>query len=292
MGNACSGTDVAGKDGPDCKWYFGVGTMINATRLANMGLTPIKSCPCEIQDHKHYFYDKPGMAEAVPCKGESFHGVMHRMTPEQIGMLDKMMAGHYTRQNAKAKLYDGSMCDVVHYVRGADVARNSDVDGDPDARFMAIMIEGAKHYKCKPEFVKYLESYPCIPRPNPSDYCKFPEPPEGSECLTKEKIEQCKGENGKPLLIAINGKVCESVCKPGDDEWKIQIEFVAKMGQFSELSLAKMLYDPKFGSPKCIEDVTKEHAEYLEDVLYKRMQTQGKLDFWRVCASWKQPYKC
>lgn len=53
-----------------------------------------------------------------------------------------------------------------------------------------------------------------------------------------------------------------------------------------------MLYDPKFGVPKCIEEVTKEHAAYLEDTLYLRMKGQGKLENWKICACFDQPYKC
>ena len=53
-----------------------------------------------------------------------------------------------------------------------------------------------------------------------------------------------------------------------------------------------MLYDPKFGLPKCIEDVTKEHAAYLEDTLFKKMTKDGKIDQWKTCACFAQPYKC
>ena len=108
----------------------------------------------------------------------------------------------------------------------------------------------------------------------------------------EEKVAQCKGEGGKPLLITINGKVCESTCAPGSAEFKAQCEMVNKMGQHCELGLAKMLYDPKFGAPKCIEDVTKEHAAYLEDTLFKRMSKDGKIDQWKTCACFAQPYKC
>lgn len=166
-------------------WYFGVGTMLNATRLDNMGLTPIRSCPGELLDHRHYFYDKPGMSESIPCKGESFHGVIHLMTPEKIAMLDKMMAGHYIHVSGKVRLYNGTCKDVIHYIRPEGEERNSDVDGPPDARFLDIMIEGCKHYNVNADFIKWLENYPNIPRHNPANYACFPCPPDGSKTLSK-----------------------------------------------------------------------------------------------------------
>lgn len=160
MGNACCSPEVradleVAKNDAQNYWYFGVGTMINHVRMKNIGLVPIRSEPAELLDHKHYFYDNPGMSEAIYAPGCSFHGVIHRLTPEQIQKLDKMMAGHYVRKNAKVKLYSGAIIDVVHYVR-ENATRNSDIDKDPDQRFLDIMIEGAQHYGVKQDFIRWL----------------------------------------------------------------------------------------------------------------------------------------
>lgn len=60
-------------------WYFAIGSMMNPRSLANRKLVPKESKPAELLDHKIYFFGIMGMAEALEAKGESFHGVLHRM---------------------------------------------------------------------------------------------------------------------------------------------------------------------------------------------------------------------
>jgi hypothetical protein len=42
----------------------------------------MESKPAELLDHKLYFFSKAGVAEAIPSKGDSFHGVLHKVNKE------------------------------------------------------------------------------------------------------------------------------------------------------------------------------------------------------------------
>ena len=60
----------------------------------------------EIIDFELIFFGRGGMACALPNKGKTFHGVLHKCTDAEMVVLDKM-EGIYKRVDAKAKLYDG-----------------------------------------------------------------------------------------------------------------------------------------------------------------------------------------
>ena len=73
-------------------WYFAIGSMTNPVSLETRNLEPFVSIPGEALDYKLYFYGNQGMAEAIPEVGKSFHGVLHKMSPENMVILDKMEA--------------------------------------------------------------------------------------------------------------------------------------------------------------------------------------------------------
>lgn len=54
---------------------------MNPVSLSNREIFPIESWPAEILDFKIYFFGLMGMAEAVPEEGQTFHGVLHKVSP-------------------------------------------------------------------------------------------------------------------------------------------------------------------------------------------------------------------
>ena len=74
----------------DTVWYFAIGSMLNPNSLANRDLSPLVSIPGEALDHKIYFFGSSGYAEAIPDVGSSFHGVLHKMTTENMKVLDSI----------------------------------------------------------------------------------------------------------------------------------------------------------------------------------------------------------
>jgi len=63
--------------------------------------------PAIIQDYKLLFCWSYGAGAARPLEGESFHGVVHKCTKDEMERLDKIERGN-VRREAVAKLYDGS----------------------------------------------------------------------------------------------------------------------------------------------------------------------------------------
>ena len=78
------------------------------------------------------------MAEAIPLEGESFHGVLHKMTLEQMTALDKIEGG-YDRCAGKAKLYDDNIMDDVTVYCRPGREKNADIDKAPTERYIDIM---------------------------------------------------------------------------------------------------------------------------------------------------------
>ena len=76
--------------------------MMNIVSLKARKLVPIKSIPGELQDFELIFYGSQGMAAAKPAQGKSFHGVLHRMTEQDMVVLDKIEAT-VSRIKGKAK---------------------------------------------------------------------------------------------------------------------------------------------------------------------------------------------
>ena len=71
--------------------------------------------------------------------------------------------------------------------------------------------------------------------------------------FTEDELKQGDGKEGRPILIAVNGKV--SRCIVSQDHPKYSI-YTFSAGQHADFLLAKMLYDPKFGLPADPSDLT------------------------------------
>jgi hypothetical protein len=128
-------------------WYFAIGSMINKTSINNRKIYPRVSKPAELLDFKLSWFGGLGMAEAIPTEDSSFHGVVHAVTQDEMERLDKIEAG-YSRDNGKARLYDGTLIDVTVYTR-KNVKRGPDVDKPPTERYLDIITAGCKYYGVK-----------------------------------------------------------------------------------------------------------------------------------------------
>lgn len=81
------------------------------------------------------------MAAAKPAEGKSFHGVLHKMTDEEMIALDKIEAT-VSRTIAKAKMYDGTIVDCTCYSNPpkVDPSGATTEDMPPTERYVDIMI--------------------------------------------------------------------------------------------------------------------------------------------------------
>ena len=71
--------------------------------------------------------------------------------------LDETEVG-YVRVEAQAKLYDGSMvtCTVYGGGKNSAIDRDRSKDKPPTARYIDVMIEGAKHFGVSKEYIEKL----------------------------------------------------------------------------------------------------------------------------------------
>ena len=178
-------------------WYFAIGSMMNPRSVANRGLDVKESKPAELIDHKIYFFGSMGMAEAIAEKGQSFHGVLHRVDQATMAKLDKIENG-YVRKNAKARLYDGTCVDCTVYARD-NVERGKDIDKPPSQRYLEIMMAGAKHFGVNADYIKFLENHENVPRRQPHEFESFPVP-EGLPEFTREQVDAADGKDGRDIM--------------------------------------------------------------------------------------------
>ena len=52
--------------------------------------------------------------------------------------------------------------------------------------------------------------------------------------------------------------------------------------------MSKVAYDPKYGLPERLQDVTLEHATYCEHSFCEYLQMKGRLEEWKVVAKLEQ----
>ena len=137
------------------RWYFAIGSMINKTSINSRKIYPRVSKPAELLDFKLYWFGALGMAEAIPEEDASFHGVVHAITEDEMVRLDKIESG-YSRDNGKAKLYDGTIVDVTVYTR-KNKERGPNVDKPPTERYIDIITIGCKFWGVAQSHIDFLD---------------------------------------------------------------------------------------------------------------------------------------
>ena len=87
---------------------------MNKVSINSRKIYPSESMPAEIIDFELTFFSKSGVACADAKPGDSFHGVVHKCTQEEMKILDGIEKS-YDRIPSKAKLYDGKIIDCTVY---------------------------------------------------------------------------------------------------------------------------------------------------------------------------------
>lgn len=278
--------------------YFAIGSMMNPISVKNRDLNLEVNAPAmpgQLLDHKLVFYGSGGMAEAVPCKGCTMHGVVYRKVPtEQLQELDHLERT-YTREKATARLYppnsnpddpNSFLEAVTVYCRDPNVERGPHVDRPPSGRYLQIMVDGARHYGVDAAYIETLQKQECRPRPSPEDYISFPVQ-EGAMEKTmsrKEVEEKGDGKNGNPLYICCNGRVIE-FCEDHDSPmFQDLARTFDTYGRDLEIFLGRVQYDPKYGTPNSVDEVSPEESAYREHSFCQHLQDANSLHKWQVIA--------
>lgn len=268
--------------------YFAIGSMMNPISMKGRNVTPIYSKPGEILDYELRFFGPHGMAEAYPHPGQSFHGVLHCITQADVDALFKVEVT-YDLCPCRVKLYSGEILnDCVVFVLNEEKCRTIEnmQSNPPSERYLEILIEGCKFHGVADSYINFLSQHPKIPRKLPSEYRKL-DISGDLPLWTMEEVAQGTGLDGKPLYVAVNGKVVEYV---GDAKdyflYKLYLECA---GQHLEMMYSSRAYEPKYGIFYKIEDFTREHASFIEDMHIHF--ASGFEHLFRVVALIDQPYK-
>jgi len=251
--------------------YFAIGSMMNPIGLSNRNIVPTASEPAILEDFALKFFAPMGFAEAVPDPGaKSLHGVVHTISDREMEMLDDIEGHLYYRQTARAQLYKTrKSVDVTVYCRNVPGE-----EGLPQERYLDVMMEGARHYGVADAYIQALQNHPKQPRPAPSDFLSFGPPPD-DKVMTLEEVKPFDGLDGHPLYITVNGKVLEIVEK-APHKVGLTMSMRQNKGMIAwETWLPKVVYDPKYGIPKSIQECPPEYSAYMEHMAVERIGPNG-----------------
>lgn len=164
-------------------------------------------------------------------------------------------------------------------------------DQPPLERYLHIMIDGCRHFGVSEEYIDFLSNHESQPRPIPGEFHSFGDPPKDSPTFTLEEVEQCDGRDGRPLRITFCGRVLECSLDRNSRDWNEFTDIHEQVGHVGEIYISRVAYDPKYGTPETLKDFTEEHANYLEDLMWRYMFFTGLPDVWIPVGWFEQTYR-
>ncbi|GFH58057.1 hypothetical protein CTEN210_14533 [Chaetoceros tenuissimus] len=231
-------------------------------------------------------FRKNGYAEIIKEKNQSVHGILHEISEKELSILDEIEV-FYGWEQETIELYDGNKIDNVFVCCRKYDENKTEKNELPSERYM-FLIDGCMKFGVDQKYVDFIKSHECIPRISASDYESFPVPEEAStRTFFLEEIQQADGCDGRDYLITLNGKVLKC---------NVENTFVKHWIKFGldnlETHTARMLYDPLFGDPsEHLEDYTREHCNYIENMLYQKSKSNMMKDFAVCIGFFPQHYK-
>jgi len=262
------------------------------------GLTPSVSRPAYLTDYRLMFCMKYGMAAAEKCPGQEIHGVLHRVTKEELAKLDKIETW-YIRDLVELTCYEGRKEKVTGKVMGSVYVLNPElVNNDPDLfneyppkeRYMDILKEGAiKHgvdeayindvlgktefdpRKCKENW----ETFEKIAKDTNKEYETLPQ-------MNLDDIKKKNTENEDIIFAALNNNVLRlDISEPCTHRGIIQSR---DCDQLSYIVAAKWIYDPLYGVPESYEDMGEDQRLAVEDWFIEFFLVGDMVDRWSLVA--------
>jgi predicted heme/steroid binding protein len=132
------------------------------------------------------------------------------------------------------------------------------------------MTRGALHYGVKQSYIDWLLSLEVQPRSKPQDFLKL-DVPENLPTMTYEELAKGDGNDGNPILLALNGKVLQY-----DESYPYIKNIMKGAGGHVEKVISKLLYEPIYGAPEKIKDFKREHCAYIEDNISRMQKNDPK----------------
>lgn len=155
-------------------WNFAYGGNMNPRiLLGRRGIRPAESAAARLEGYRLAFnlpgipWLEPAFANVVPRAGAVVHGVLHRLSREQMARLDRFEGGGvaYRHLELEVEAYDGRRLRARVY-SAIRITR----ERRPSCRYLNILREGARHFALDPDYIRMLDAQPCweairIPEP-------------------------------------------------------------------------------------------------------------------------------
>lgn len=253
--------------------YFAVGSMMNKTSLTMRDLRPSKSRPAFLKDFELIFGMKGGMAAARHGPGCEMHGVVHRITNEELVKLDKIEF-LYVREKVEVFVYDGDRLNVEEsvlafvYVFRPDMVTKDPNEYPPTERYMDILKEGAKHFGVDKDYIsKTLNEVSFVPRKAKADMKSFKTLAGFDTFLlptwTIEEAKEKNQEDQDTFYGVLNNYIIRlDIAQPCAQRSGLE---TCRGKQLAHLIASKWIYDPLYGVPDSYEDMSHDQRSAVED---------------------------
>ncbi len=139
-------------------WYFAYGANMAATVLARRAVQPSRSSAATLADYALRFNHpgapplEPVFANIEPAPGATVYGVAHCITPHEAAIFDNFEPG-YRRITVPLRLADGDWVSAFAYTTIAPGP-----PGVPSARYLGLLIDGARAYDLPPALITAWET--------------------------------------------------------------------------------------------------------------------------------------
>merc|ERR1711936_945134 len=270
--------------------YLAIGSMMNKTSLTMRGIYPTESRAAVLNDYQLYFGMANGFAAARKKPSSELHGVVHRITSKELEVLDRIEAW-YIRELVDVVPYQGNkMLPTVKanvYVfdpKKVEINPEQYAENPPEERYLEILMEGAKHFGLDKTFVKNnLENVKFVPRKCLSELRIFELPDHPLPSSSFQKMQEKDKENVDIVFLALKNKILRF------DLTGVRSAhtFILKRDRGTRWGYeiaSKYMYDPQFGVPAHVQDMTDDHYKYLEDMVLDSLIIGEVNTSWTVVA--------
>jgi len=160
----------------------------------------------------------------------------------------------------------------------------------PMERYIDIITRGCQHFGVVQFYVDWLLSLEVQPRVKPEDYKQFNHLPRvfgPCRVFSLPDIKQWDGEEGRMLCISVNGKVVRYKGDPSSPDVRMTKERVG--GRDGTFGVTQLLYEPIYPVVKSVEEMSKDHKAFAEDMICSIARAGSTEDKW-VVIGWLQEY--
>lgn len=141
-------------------WYFAYGSNMNGAQLRQRAGEPLVEKIARLDNYELNF-DKvarggSGTGNIVTAKGQVVHGVLYRLTEEQLKKLDRFegVPEHYRRSEVNVVDEEGNKVSAQVYL-----ARKVRRGLKPDRVYLQRILQGAEEHRLPAEYLEQLKKF-------------------------------------------------------------------------------------------------------------------------------------